>query len=151
MQKKNCITSLICAAIFTFFLLQCNSLNPSAAYWPRMICIVGLGLSALEILLEGVKRHKSTEKQEKLWVLSPAQSKHALILLGILILWSIGLNTLGFLVSSLIALCGVSIYFEPVKNRRNIIRDVASCLIIGIIVYFTFGYLGVHYPKSMLM
>ena len=151
MQKKNCVTSLICAAIFAFFLFQCASLSDSAAYWPRMICVVGLVLCGLEVALEGVKWYRTAEEQEKLWALSAAQTKRALILLGILVLWCMGLNTIGFLVSSLAALCAVAVYFEPEKTKRNLIRDVVACLVVGVIVYFLFGYLGVHFPRALLM
>ena len=44
MQKRNCITSLLCAALFLFFLVQCNALAESAALWPRLICCVGQAL-----------------------------------------------------------------------------------------------------------
>ena len=86
MQKKNCFTSLICAAIFLFFLFQCNSLSETAAYWPRMICVVGLVLSVLETVLEGIKWVKTAGDQEKLWPLTGEQTKRSLILLGLLVL-----------------------------------------------------------------
>ena len=151
MQKKNVVTSIICAAVFLFFLFQCGALSETAAYWPRMICIVGLALSTLEIALEGSKWYRTQNSQERLWALNLEQTKRGLILLGVLILWCLGLNTIGFLVTSLAALCAVALYFEPIKSRRHVIRDIAACLIIGVIVYVMFGYLGVHFPRALLI
>lgn len=151
MHKKNCVTTLICAAIFAFFLYECGSLATTAAYWPRMICIAGLVLCAIEIAMEGVKWNKTAGKQEKLWVLTANQTMRGSILLGALVLWILGLNTLGFLVSSLLALCAIAILFEPHRTKKNLIRDVATCVVIGVVIYFMFGYLGVHFPRALLM
>ena len=151
MEKRNCVTSLICAAVFAFFLFQCNSLSETAAYWPRIICIVGLVLAGLEILLEGFKWSSSTDKQEKLWALTPTQTKNSLILLGILILWIAGLTTIGFLVSSVAALCVIALVFDPRKSKKNLIRDIVACAVFGIIFYFLFKFLGIHFPRTLLM
>ena len=68
MQKRNCITALICAAIFAFFLIQSQMLSDTAAYWPTIICSVGLALSCLEILLEGIKWRRTADHQEKFFL-----------------------------------------------------------------------------------
>lgn len=152
MHKRNCVTSLICAAIFAFFLYQCSLLSESAAYWPRMICIVGLVLCAIEVVTEGMRwSREDTETQGKLWVLSAAQTKRGALLLGILLLWIIGLDTLGFLVSSLIALCVTAVCFEPHRTKKNLLRDVVTCAVIGVAIYFLFGYLGVHFPRALMI
>lgn len=151
MQKKNCFTSLICAAIFLFFLFQCNSLSETAAYWPRMICVVGLVLSVLETVLEGIKWVKTAGDQEKLWPLTGEQTKRSLILLGLLVLWIAGLTTIGFLVSSIVALCAIAIIFEPVKDTKHLIRDIVVCVLFGILFYITFKFLGIHFPRALLI
>lgn len=151
MQKKNCITSLICAAVFLFFFFQCSALTETAAQWPRMICTVGLLLSILEAVLEGVKWSKTTGQQEKMWPLSGEQTKRSLILLGLLILWIAGLTTIGFLVSSVVALCVIAIVFEPIRDKKHLIRDIVVCVIFGIIFYVTFKFLGIHFPRALLL
>lgn len=151
MEKRNCVTALICAAIFGFFLFQSQFLSDTAAYWPTMICAVGLGLSGLEILLEGLKWRRAVGSQGKLFPLTWEQSKRGLVVLCILVLWVLGLSTVGFLITSLVALCAVAVWFEPIKTRRNLVRDVAVCIVIGILVYVMFGYLGVHFPRALLI
>ena len=151
MQKKNCFTSLICAAVFLFFLLQCNTLSETAAFWPRMICVVGLALSVLEFVLEGIKLVKTAGEQEKLWSLTGEQTKRSLILLGLLVLWIVGLTTIGFLVSSVAALCAIAIVFEPIKDKKHLLRDVVVCILFGVLFYVTFKFLGIHFPRALLM
>lgn len=151
MQKKNCVTSLICAAVFLFFFFRSNTLNETAAYWPRIICVVGLILAGLEIALEGVKWSKTAGEQEKLWVLNASQTKNSLILLGILVLWIAGLATIGFLISSILALCVIALVFDPQKSRKNLICDVVICIMFGLIFYFLFKFLGIHFPRALLM
>lgn len=151
MQKKNCVSSLICAAVFLFFFFQCNSLSETAAYWPRIICIVGLALAGAEIALEGIKWRRNTNEQEALWVLTPEQTKNSLILLGLLLLWIAGLTTIGFLVSSVLALCAIAVAFDPQKGKKNIVRDIVVCIIFGLIFYFLFKFLGIHFPRALLL
>ena len=97
MQKRNCFTSLLCAALFLFILVQCNALAESAALWPRLVCCVGLGLAGLEILVEGIQWARHPGEQQGLWALTPEQTKRSAILLGLLLLWISGLTTIGFL------------------------------------------------------
>ena len=151
MQKRNCFTSLICAAVFLFFLFQTGALTETAAYWPRIICTVGLALAGLEIVLEGIKWSKCADQQEKLWVLSAEQSKRGVILLGLLVLWIAGLTTIGFLVSSVVALCAIAVTFDPDKRKKHLVRDIAVCIVFGLIFYFLFQFLGIHFPRALLM
>lgn len=44
--------------------------------------------------------------------------KRGLVALGILILWVVGLNTIGFLVTSLAALCVITVWFDPRRRKR---------------------------------
>ena len=71
--------------------------------------------------------------------------------MAILILWAIGLTTIGFFVSSIIILCTIAIVFEPKKTKKYIVRDVVACVVFGIMFYFTFKLLGVHFPRTLLM
>lgn len=151
MNKRNCVSALVCAAVFVYFLIQSNALPEAAAYWPKIVCIVGLTLSGLEIVLEGVKWGKATGEQEKLWVLTPQQTKNSLIVLGLMILWIAGLTTIGFMVSSAAALCVVAVMFEPVKTKGHIIRDIVVCALFGVALYYVFQFLGVHFPRTLLM
>lgn len=151
MEKKNCFTSVICAGVFLFFLVRCGALSEAAAYWPRMICITGLTLSGLEIVLEGIKWRRAGGEQEKLWPLTGEQTRRCLVLLGILILWIAGLTTIGFLVASAAALCAIALVFEPKKDKKYLLRDVAVCVLFSVLFYFTFKFLGIHFPKSLLI
>lgn len=151
MQKRNCFTSLLCAALFLFVLVQCNALAESAALWPRLVCCVGLGLAGLEILVEGIQWARHPGEQQGLWALTPEQTKRSAILLGLLLLWIAGLTTIGFLVSSVAALCAIALVFEPVKNKQNLVRDIVVCVIFGVAFYFLFKFLGIHFPRTLLM
>ena len=101
--------------------------------------------------MEGYKWYRTAGAQEKLFPLNGAQTRRALILFGVLFLWCLGLSTLGFLVSSILAMCAIAVYFDPHKTRRNVLRDIAVCLVLGVLVYYMFGYLEVHYPRALLI
>lgn len=116
-----------------------------------MICVAGLALSMLEIAMEGRKWYRTADGQEKLFPLNGKQIERSLLLLGLLILWVAGLTTIGFLVSSVLALCAISVCFEPIKTQKNILRDIAVCILFGLIIYFIFKYLGIHFPRALLM
>ncbi len=154
MEKRNCISTLVLAAIFAFFLAQTSKLKVSAAYWPRIICIVGLALAGLELLLEGfkwIRKAKTGEKQSALWPLSKKQTVRSLILLGIMVLWIMGLKWIGFMVSSAVALAAIAVVFEPVKDKKHILLDVLIGAGFAVLFYFVFKFLGIHFPKTLLM
>lgn len=61
------------------------------------------------------------------------------------------MTTIGFLVSSVVALCAIALVFEPVKSKQNLVRDIVVCVIFGVAFYFLFKFLGIHFPRTLLM
>lgn len=151
MSKKNILSSFVCAALFGFFLFQCGKLSESAALWPRMICLLGLALALLQILLEVIRLAHTPEKSEKLFPLNGTQQKRVGAALLIVLFWVAGLTTVGFLVSSVAALCALAVLFDPDKTKKNLLRDIAVCALFGIVFYFLFSKLGIHFPRTLLM
>lgn len=150
MQKKNCVSSIIFAAVFAFFWFQCAKLRPVPAFWPRMICVTGMALSLLEAVIEGVKWLRSRTEQQPLIPLSSAQIRRSASLLTVLALWIASVTRVGFLCSTIAALIVISLLFEPQRSVRNYVRDVIVCAVFGGIVYGTFLFLGVRFPMTML-
>lgn len=150
-DKRDCILSLFCAGVFAFFYLQCEDLMESGAYWPELICQTGMALSLLECVLAGFKWLRAGKTQKGLLPLTASQAKRVLILLAILGLWIWGLRTLGFLVSSLAALCVLTVWFEPEKKTAYVLRDIFVCMVFELVCYYTFKYLGIHFPKALFI
>lgn len=116
-----------------------------------MICIIGLVLSLIGIIRCGIALF--TEKKntrESMFVLNKVQAKRASVLLITMIMWIVLINSLGFLVSSFIAINFIVIYFESIKSRKKILLDlgITSTLVVG--MYFLFVMLGVRFPLGIL-
>jgi len=151
MNKKDLITYSIWEGVFLLVLLWSGSLAESAAYWPRMICIIGLTLSFIGITRCGVALFKEKKNtRESMFVLNKVQAKRAAVLLITMILWIILIKPLGFLVSSFFAVNFIVIYFETLKSRKKILLDlgITSILVVG--MYFLFVMLGVRFPLGIL-
>lgn len=151
MEKRNCITSMLCALVFVYFFIQCDDLAEKAALWPRIICIAGLVFTVLDIVIEGIKWLRLKNEQKPLWALTAEQTKRTATILCLLLVWIMGLTTIGFLVSSVIALCVIAVVFEPFKDKQHIVRDLVVCTVFGIIFYFIFEFLGINFPLTWLI
>lgn len=137
-------------AFFAFFFIQSQSLKESAAYWPRLICVVGAVLSAANAALSGMKWAREKDAAT-VFPLSAAQIKNSLILLGVAVVWLFCIPRVGYLVSSTLATGALVLVFEPVKDRKHIIRDVVITLIFSVLIYALFALLGVHFPSGLLI
>ena len=47
--------------------------------------------------------------------------------------------------------CILVLVFEPVKDRKHILRDIVITLIFSGLIYGLFALLGVHFPKGLLI
>ncbi len=151
MNKKDFITYSFWGGLFLLVMLWCKALPESVAYWPRLISIIGLSLSAIGIIRCGIAWFKERNKvREKIFVLGKVQTKHAAVLLTLMIVWIASMKILGFLVSSAIVVNLIVVYFEAAKTRRKLLLDfgVTSVLVIG--MYFLFVALGVRFPLGIL-
>jgi hypothetical protein len=151
MAKRNCISSLLCAAVFGYFLYQCGFLKVSAAYWPKLICTAGLVLSILECVIDAFKWMKERGEQKSLMPLTFHQAKRFSMAVIFMVLWILGLKTIGFLVSSVIAMSVISCVFEIAKDRRHMLRNVVVSAAVGVLFYAVFSYLGIHFPRTLLI
>lgn len=150
MNKRNFISSLVVMAFFAFFFWQAQALKQSAAYWPKLICIVGIALSLANALIAGIKWTKEKDR-EGVFPLNKKQLLNSLILLAVAACWMFCIPRIGYLVSSFTATCILVLVFEPIKDRKHIVRDVIVTLIFSGLIYGLFALLGVHFPKGLLI
>ena len=146
MNKRNFTSSLIVLAFFVFFYFQAVQLKAGASYWPKLICVAGGVLSAVNAAVAGVQWAR-TREDGKVLPLSLPQLKNVLILLAISGVWI----RLGYLVISVLATGAIVLAFEPIKDGRHIVRDIIITLIFAVLIYGLFTLLGIHFPKGLLM
>lgn len=150
MNKRNFITGLFVLAFFAVFYFVAGELKSSAAFWPRFVCMIGMMLSAANTVLSGIKWMKDTD-QATVFPLTGAQIKRGAILTVMAVAWIFAIPRLGFLVSALLFSCVIALVFEPVKDRKRIIRDVVTTLAFSVLLYLMFSLLGIHFPKGLLI
>ncbi len=136
-------------ACFLFFHFYSVRLASSAAYWPKLICTIGIALSSLSALVSGLK-WRTEKNAEKLFPLTSAQAKRALLIIAVMIVWMFAMSWIGYLLSSILATGVIILAFEPVKNKKNIIIDGLVTLAFSITMYLTFTLLGVRFPEQLL-
>lgn len=150
LNKRNFCTGLILFAFFAFFYAYALQLNPDATFWPKVICVTGMVLSAVNTAMAGLK-WKKEQDQEAVFPLTMAQLKRAAVLTLILAAWIFILPHLGFLVTATLATGVIVLLFEPQKDKKNIIRDVIVTLVFSIVLYSMFALLGINFPKGILI
>ena len=151
MEKKNVVTALLLACVFGYFYGECDELMDASAYWPKLICLAGLALSLLQTVIEAVKWAVKRRSQASLNPFTAVQWKRILFLLAVMILWIVGLQTLGFLTSSLVAVIAVAVAYDPHKSAARFAIDVVCCVFFGIACYMLFRYLGIVFPATQLL
>ena len=150
MNKRNFFSSLFVLAFFVFFYVYSLGLSDSAAYWPKLICVVGGVLSAANAAVAGVQWQKSRD-HAALFPLSLPQLKRSAVLLVVAAVWVFLVPVVGYLVTATLATLIVVLVFEPKQDKAHIIRDVVVTLIFSVVIYQLFALLGVHFPKGLLL
>lgn len=149
MNRKNCISGIACAVFFLFFLYLDTQMGEESSYWPGIICKLGLALSLLSAGLSGLKWR--AEVGEKLIPFSGRQAKRLLLALFLLILWGFCLNLAGFLVSSAGFMILIGLLYEPVRTKKNLIRDGIAAVMFAVGMFALFSALGISFPRGFLV
>lgn len=152
-MKKDCITGLAGAAFFSYFLFACGALSSSAAFWPRIICIVGLCLCMALAAVNAIKLRKlsASAGQERLSPLSKKQCIRCGLLLLVLAVWTAFLEWAGFLAASTAALILIFLLYEPYRTKKRVVRDIAVAIVFSAGMYALFAGLGVSFPRGLFL
>ena len=149
MNRKNCISGLVFAVFFLFFLYLDVQMGEEGSYWPGIVCKLGLTLSLLSSVVSGFKW--KAEAGEALLPFNGRQRKRLFLALALLVLWVFCLDTVGFLASSIVYMVLLGIIYEPVKTRGNLIRDGIVAVVFAVGMFALFGALGINFPRGFLI
>lgn len=149
MYRKNCISGIFCALFFLFFLYLDLQMGKDASYWPGMISKIGFVLSIASAAVSALKWRAA--EGEVLFPFHAMQLKRLAIASLILFFWCFGMRIIGFLVCSAVCMTLVGILFEPVREKKNLIRDVVTAVVFAAGMYALFSDLGIQFPKGFLI
>ncbi len=150
MNKRNCITGIVVLAFFALFYVSSLQLQPAAALWPKIICLTGMALSAANIVISGVKWQKERD-QAAVFPLDPGQIKRGLILTVVAAVWIFTIPRIGFLISSTVFTGIIVLIFEPVKDKKHIVRDIIVTILFSVFLFAMFSLLGIRFPRGILI
>lgn len=153
MAKSNKIAGLILLALFSVGLFMTFSFPAQSSYFPKIICILGVLLS---ILLIALAFRGEKEETESAPTLSSKARKMLIVMTGLIILYALGITTLGFAVSTFLfmVVSGVILYPEKISkdNKRPLVLIVLSGLITAAAITVVFKMLlYVPLPSGILM
>ena len=154
MAKSNKIASLILLALFSVGLVMAFSFPERSSYFPKIICVFGIVLSAVLFIKSLLEEKKgSTEKVEPL---SPKARKMLVVMGGLIVLYAIGISTLGFAVSTFLftTVSGVALYPQKITkdNLKPVILILISALITSALITVVFKVLlYVPLPSGILI
>ena len=149
MSRRNFYSSLAVFAFFAAFYALAGDLNAQGSYWPKLICVAGGALSALNALLAALKMRKEPGGV-RLFPLTWPQLKCSLSAVAIVVLWLAAVPVIGYLFSSILATLALVLLFEPLRDKRHFIRDAVVTVVFSFAVYQLFSVLEVYFPESLL-
>lgn len=153
MAKSNKIAGLILLALFSAGLFMAFSFPAQSSYFPKIICILGVLLS---ILLIALAFRGEKEETESAPALSAKARKMLVVMTALIILYALGITTLGFAVSTFLFMVGSGVILYPEKitknNKRPLVLIVLSGLITAAAITVVFKVLlYVPLPSGILM
>lgn len=122
-------------------------LQPAAALWPQLICVVGIVLSAANTIISGVKWKKEAD-QASVFPLNGKQLLRGVIITAVIAVWILAIPNVGFLVSSVICTGVLVLAFEPQKDAKHIL---VITLLFAVVLYALFALLGIRFPRGILI
>lgn len=154
MAKKNKIAGLILCVIFAIALFMAFSFPNQSSYFPKIVCTLGLLLSLLLIGLAFSAEKKGTS--EEVEPLSPKARKRIFLVSALIILYAIGINVLGFAVSTFIYMVINSVILYPEKlskdNKKPMIIILVSALLVSVLITVVFKqFLYIPLPTGLLI
>ena len=135
MAKGNKIAGVILLAIFGIAFKMALGFPDRAMYFPVFVTGLGIFLSVL-LVIDGFVAKEDSEKKE---VLSARGKKMVVIMLAAMIAYAIGMQYIGFCVSTLTFLVVTMVINFPGKaSKKDIINIVIVSVAVTLIIYVVF-------------
>ena len=149
MAKSNKIAGTILLIFFGWAFKMAISFPPRAMYFPVFVTGTGIFLSILLIADGFLKKKKEEGEQE---ALSSQGQKMAVIMLASMVLYVIGMQVIGFCVSTLAFLIGSMFINYPGKaDKKTAVKIIVVSVVITVLIYLVFKMLlYVPLPKGFL-
>lgn len=148
MSRRDFYSSLVILAFFAVFYALSQGLSVEGGYWPKLACVLGGALSALNALI-GCIQMRREGRSLPLFPLSIVQLKRSLTVVTVIALWLAAVPVIGYLVSSLAATLALVLIFEPQRDKKRLICDVVVTIAFSVAIYKLFGVLEVYFPESL--
>lgn len=149
MAKGNKIAGVILLAIFGIAFKMALGFPDRAMYFPVFVTGLGIFLSVL-LVIDGFVAKEDSEKKE---VLLARGKKMVVIMLAAMIAYAIGMQYIGFCVSTLTFLVVTMVINFPGKaSKKDIINIVIVSVAVTLIIYVVFKkMLYVPLPQGFLI
>lgn len=149
MAKGNKIAGVILLAIFGIAFKMALGFPDRAMYFPVFVTGLGIFLSVL-LIIDGFVAKEDSEKKE---VLSARGKKMVVIMLAAMIAYAIGMQYIGFCVSTLTFLVVTMVINFPGKaSKKDIINIAIVSVAVTLIIYVVFKkMLYVPLPQGFLI
>lgn len=151
MKKWNNIISIITALIGAGIITLANKFpikfggDPGAGFWPRMLGVL-LVICAIVLFISNII-HKDKEEKKSV-VLNSAANKCVYSIMGIIVIFCVGLYVLGFYISIIIFIPAV-MYLLDVRSKKLMIM---TSVITVLAIYIIFDVLlKTQFPSSIFL
>lgn len=157
MRKISMATSVVFIVVAVFFFIISLSFPPGSngavgpGYFPRIMCVLVVILSCLN-LINDVRGHKKMvakgEKEEELTIFKK-ENLRVWITVGITLLYVIAVKAIGFVVSSIAFLFVLNTYFR-VHQKSKVAFVIIPFAVVAVLYFIFHNLLHVVLPAGLL-
>ncbi len=152
MAKKDRVSGILLFIMFAAAFVQSLGFPKQSAYFPRLICAAGMALCAILVVrslrekTEGNEEEdQQTEKQK--WIIA--------VMTGLIVLYSIGMNVIGFVAATVLFIIVSGWILYPGKismeNKKPAAFIFASAVVLTLLIWYVFkNLLFVPLPTGLI-
>lgn len=152
MKKLSNVIACIFIAVSIVFFIISLSFPPGSngavgpGYFPRIMCVLVIFLSVLELILS--RGEKIPEELKELGLFKK-ENMRVWATMGTTLVYIICIKEIGFIVSSVVFMLGMNVYYKVYEKHK--ILSVLLPFIVVAVLYFVFhNLLHVNLPKGLL-
>lgn len=148
---SNVIACVFIAVSVVFFIISL-SFPPGSngavgpGYFPRIMCVLVIFLSVLELILS---RNEVIPEELKELGLFKKENLRVWLTMGATLLYIVCIKQIGFLVSSVVFMLGMNTYFK-VHEKSKVLSVILPFIVVAVLYFVFHNLLHVNLPKGLL-
>lgn len=152
MKKLSNLIACVFIAVSVVFFIISLSFPPGSngavgpGYFPRIMCVLVIFLSVLELILS---RNEEIPEELKDLGLFKKENMRVWATMGLTLVYIICIKEIGFIISSIVFMLGMNVYFK-VYEKSKVLSVILPFIVVAVLYFVFHNLLHVNLPKGLL-